>query len=250
MSALLATNDMHVTRRVLVLRPLPAANLLADALLAAGHLPVVAPAIQIVPIAPGLASSSDSRDADVVVFVSPAAVRFGLSRVKARSGAPWLAVGAATAAALGHAGHQAITPQDQRSEGLLRLAALQSGDGDQVQILCGSRSRPLLRESLLQRGFRVLETPVYERVPMPIESIIKALDTRPEVVLVTSIEILDTFDLALGSLAAEPAAAIRALPLLVPSQRVAEKAKVNGYTSIKIAGGADHALLVTAVNSL
>ena len=180
--------------RVLVTRPEDQAGALAAALVAEGAAPVIYPTIALA--AP---PSWDAFDAGVaalaayawVVFTSPSAVRFAVSRrgdlardlvepaaakgaTMADSAAPAprpprvAAVGAETARALAAVGIPvALVPEDQRQEGL--VAALASVPaGARVLFPQALGGRELLPEALAARGVHVDVVPVSQTLPLPL----------------------------------------------------------------------------------
>jgi len=178
--------------RVLVTRPEDQAGALAAALAAEGAAPVIYPTIALA--AP---PSWDAFDAGVaalaayawVVFTSPSAVRFAVSRRgdlardlvepaaakgAADSAAPALrpprvaAVGAETARALAAVGIPvALVPEDQRQEGL--VAALASVPaGARVLFPQALGGRELLPAALAARGVNVDLVPVSQTLPLPL----------------------------------------------------------------------------------
>ena len=110
-------------------------------------------------------------DADLVVFVSIAAVtcletQCDLTKLQA----PLFAVGRTTAAALQRATTRAVTaPDDQRSEGLLALPELQNVAGKHIVIVRGNAGRELIKQGLLARGAKVSYVQSYKRVPLPLD---------------------------------------------------------------------------------
>ena len=111
------------------------------------------------------------RDADLVIFVSVAAVsclesQFELNTLEQ----PLFGVGLTTASALERASQrQVIAPTDQRSEGLLALPELADVAGKKVVIVRGNAGRELIKTGLLARGAKVSYIQSYRRVPLPLD---------------------------------------------------------------------------------
>ncbi len=111
------------------------------------------------------------RDAELVIFVSIAAVtcletQCDLTQLQA----PLFAVGRTTAAALQRATTKPVTaPDDQRSEGLLALPELQDVAGKHIGIVRGNAGRELIKQGLLVRGAKVSYVQSYKRVPLPLD---------------------------------------------------------------------------------
>lgn len=102
----------------------------------------------------------------VVLFTSPAAVRFAAALVPLRTRASVLAVGQGTAAALRRQGLSAQVPSSrQDSEGLLELPLLQAMQGLGVALIGAADGRGLLQAQLAARGARVRDVWVYRRTP-------------------------------------------------------------------------------------
>ena len=149
--------------RVWLTRTRPGADRQAQILRAAGHEPLVCPALTIAE-EPGCAPRGPFSD---VVFLSEHAVRLGVPRLATEpwfAGARTYAVGAATAGHLAEAGIRADVPEDASSEGLLALPEFADARGRAVLIVCGAGGRDLLEKALAARGARVEKLVVYRRV--------------------------------------------------------------------------------------
>ncbi|MDH3428587.1 MAG: uroporphyrinogen-III synthase [Gammaproteobacteria bacterium] len=213
---------------VLVTRPAHQASDLVEAIRACGGGVVAFPVLHIVP--------RDSRsidaevdklhDPDIVIFVSPNAVRHGL----AYAGTGQLAViGPATARAIEAAGRSVdISPSAGfDSEHLLARAELQEVSGRCVRIIRGDAGRELLADTLRDRGATVEYLPVYSREPPDYSpSELDDLERKwragkVNVVTVMSVESL------LNLVAVLPewcAARLRDTPLVTPATRVIKEA--------------------------
>ena len=112
-----------------------------------------------------------AQDADVVIFVSPAAVRFAFAlrrNLRFARHASVCAIGLATRRALLLRGvRQVAAPaaDHQDSEGLLALPPLRGVRGKRVVIIGAPGGRELLAQALRSRRARVDEIHVYERLP-------------------------------------------------------------------------------------
>jgi uroporphyrinogen-III synthase len=175
---------------------------------------------------------------DVLVFVSPNAVSYALDLLgpglvpTARR--PLLAaVGEATARALARHGLVVgLLPGSGRydSEGLLAARALQEMAGRRVLIVRGEGGRELLATELRRRGAAVDYAEVYRRAlpqldPTPL---LAAWDQDVQVVLATSADVLGNLE----RLLANGLGRLRATPLLVVSDRIAQVARGLGYGRI------------------
>jgi len=151
---------------VLITRPAQQSATLEKAIEEAGGIPILFPAIDIVPRADARIESDFNAlpRADIVIFVSTNAVQYGVARV-CGSQSRIAAIGATTNAALAAAGiHADIVPNaGSDSEHLLAEGSLQDVAGLNILIVRGTAGRELLAETLRQRGARVDYLPVYER---------------------------------------------------------------------------------------
>jgi uroporphyrinogen-III synthase len=112
--------------------------------------------------------------AQVVIVVSPMAAECGLTHWACAGVAvgtlptQWVAVGAATAALLQAAGLDPICPTEQNSEGLLALPSVrQCRSGDTVVVWRGQGGRPLIQQTLLDKGVSLQSILWYKRVYPP-----------------------------------------------------------------------------------
>jgi uroporphyrinogen-III synthase len=104
------------------------------------------------------------RTDTLLLFTSPAAVRFAAALAPLRTRATVLAVGQGTAAALRRHDLAVEAPvQHQDSEGLLDLPALHDVRGRGVALVGAPGGRGLLQQRLLDRGARLREVWVYRR---------------------------------------------------------------------------------------
>jgi uroporphyrinogen-III synthase len=177
--------------------------------------------------------------ADLVVFVSANAVRFAfelLPGLAARlEGVRLACLGEATAAALRACGLgvDLVPREGNTSEALLATEPLQREAiaGCEVGVVKGEGGRDLLLDALQARGARVAGIDVYRR-ELPTEDLPAFLDAHAgeiAVVVITSGEALEHF-VRLGGLER-----VRALPLVVPSERVAQRAAALGLTGPRAA---------------
>jgi len=221
-------------RRVVLTRPVGSSRTLARRIAALGGEPLVLPCAALRRLAaPGLASA---LRADVVLFTSPAAVRF------ARALAPALAVGprtrvlvpgAATQRALARAGVEAEAPEMRSdSEGLLALPALRAVRGRRVAIVGAPGGRGLLERELGTRGARVERVHVYERALPRWQSRhheqAARIDART-LLLVSSAESLENLQQLLGDVAWRRA---RRATIVASSVRIARLARGRGFARI------------------
>lgn len=217
---------------VLLTRPEHQAEPLHEAIEAAGGRAVAFPVMDIVardPIA--IADDLASQPApDIAIFVSPNAVRHGISA--ARDAGSIAAIGSATAAALHDAGYAAdiVPAAGFDSEALLQEPGLQHVAGKTIRIVRGDGGRELLAETLTAGGARVDYLTVYERlVHAATEEELAGLASHwqssgIDYVIVMSVASLDFL------LELLPAACREALPaavLVTPSARVLKTAQAR-----------------------
>ena len=140
------------------------------------------------------------------------------------------AVGKKTAGALQKQGYQAdlVPRQGFTSEALLALPETQQMDGRRILIFRGQGGRELLAETLRERGAHVDYVEVYRRIrPKNVTSQLKQHHDKQQldIIAITSSEGL----LNLLTLLDNPDW-IKAVPLLVGSQRMMETARQAGFT--------------------
>jgi uncharacterized protein HemX/uroporphyrinogen-III synthase len=220
-------------RGILITRPAGQGERLASLVEAAGGRPVLFPTIEIEP----LSEPPPPGDFDLVIFVSPTAVRCAAERMK-NSSARVAAVGSGTKRELeAHGFRDVLAPQDGAdSEALLALPELQDVAGRRILIIRGEGGRELLADTLGARGAQVEYFECYRRVLPRADAapLISAWD-RGEVdaATVTSSQGLDHLIALLG------AARLGGKPLFVNHARVAERAREAGIPEVIVAGPGD-----------
>jgi uroporphyrinogen-III synthase len=140
------------------------------------------------------------------------------------------AVGQQTAQILTQYGCQVTCPQTQQNtEGLLELAQLNSLAGKSLVIFRGGGGRQTLGDTLQQRGANVTYCELYNRVIQPDKLLLAQRQAQDiDCLIVHSGELLRAM--------AEPADA--SMPVVVPSERVADMAQQLGYQTIVVADNA------------
>jgi uroporphyrinogen-III synthase len=220
---------------VLVLRPQPGADETVDVLRAAGlpaeALPVIA--TEPLPESPALRAVVQRLDEfDAVVFVSPAAARFGLKWIDAfwpqyPLATRWLAVGERTREILAAADLDARAPDDDASaQGLLDAGLLDDAAIARVLVVRGEGGRTVLDEGLAERGVRVEHLVVHRRAPLAV-----TLPAQAAALVASSADVVDALLASGGARFAER-------PLVVPSERVAARAREAGFRRVLVAAGA------------
>ncbi len=212
-------------RRILITRPAEQAAELADAVEAAGAIALRMPLLEIVPreaheIA---AEVGKMRAADVVIYVSPNAVRHGFDWHP--KGAVTAAVGPATRAELNLRGiaHVTCAGTGFDSESLLAHKTLTDVSGKTIRIIRGQDGRELLGNTLRERGARVDYLATYlrraRRVP---DSEITQFENRLQHGEISCITVMSdaTLDSLLAVLPVAHRGLLRRTRLVTPSSRV------------------------------
>lgn len=212
--------------RVWITRTQPGADRLARGLARHGHLPWVAPVLNIERVSGNLPESP----ADDVVFVSEQAVR-NAGDLSFCQRARVFAVGERTAAALARRGIEPIVPGRHTSEGLLALDALRDPAGRSVVLVSGAGGRRLIVEELVRRGARVSRFVCYRRLA------VEQLEVDPAAIDAIVVSSGDGFT-AMAPLwfAARGATTV---PVLAPSARVANMGADLAFEQVVECAGAD-----------
>ncbi len=240
---------------MLICRPEPEAARLAGVFRGQGARTRVLPAIERQPLAGTPEARQTILDLDLyqhIIAVSPYAARLLLERVdqwwpQYPVGLRWYGVGPGSAAVFHEAGLNPETPASgYTSEALLALHALQAVAADRVLLARGEQGRDLIPDTLTQRGARVTTLPLYRRAQptYPPEVIRACLDEfRPDVVITLSAETLNNF-IALSENSRHNC---HSSLLLVPIDRVAQKASDAGFSRVIAASGMSDEDIVTRV---
>lgn len=229
-------------RIVVITRPAGTASALTRRVRALGGVPRLLPGLALRgvtdPAAARAALLAALQD-DVLIFTSPAAVRFAAALAPLRTSGMVLAVGQGTARALRR--HGVRTPQAparQDSEGLLDHPALHDLRGRRVGLIGADGGRGLLREQLAARSARLHELHVYRRVAPRLDRrhVDALLQLPPSAqVLLSSGEALQNLQRLLP-----PPAWVRlcAATVVVSSERLADAARAAGFSRIVLAASA------------
>lgn len=156
---------------VLITRPAGQAGQLAELVAAAGGKPVLFPALEIEPLE-GMENRSPLNAPlhfDLLIFVSPNAVRVAMPHIRRQggiaAGARVAAVGPGTVAELKKSGvRNIISPRSGfDSEALIRELSSLALEGSRALIIRGQGGRELLGETLRLRGIEVTILECYRR---------------------------------------------------------------------------------------
>ncbi|MGB1237801.1 MAG: uroporphyrinogen-III synthase [Pseudomonadales bacterium] len=167
-------------------------------------------------------------------------------------GIQWFAIGKRTQRALEALDIQAAIAQNgSDSEALLALLAPQVVAGKKILILKGNAGRQTLTKELHRRGARVDEALLYHRQSATYSDKLVFSTLYNEAlsaILTTSGEALcNLVAIARGSSAQFDLTPLLAKPVVVPSQRVAEIAAIQGFNRITVAAGADNKAMLDAL---
>lgn len=184
---------------------------------------------------------------DVVIFTSPAAVRFAARLLPLRTRAAVIVPGSGTAAALRIAGLDATIPARADSEGMLALPGLQRVRGKRVGIVGAPGGRGLLDGTLRERGARITAAHVYQRVPARLDRRHASALSRNRAPLYVP---LSSSEALRNLLAALPGNAKRALlggTAIASSARLLQAARAAGFARVLRAESAHDGDLVAAI---
>lgn len=239
---------------VVVTRPADSARVLIRRIRSLGGTAIPLPGVTLRAAAdPGAARSAlrAAGSADIVVFASPAAVRYAFELLpKLRFSRTTLvcALGATSARALARRQVRTVLWPGERqdSEGLLALAPLQRVRGKKVVLLGSAGGRDQLPRTFRERRAKVAQVDVYQRLrPRFNVRQLAALENAagPLITLLSSAEVLENLRTCLplhlfGRLAAGE--------LIVSSERLAALAKLSLFARVHIAGAPTPAALVDA----
>lgn len=177
---------------------------------------------------------------ELLIFTSPAAVRFAARLAPLRTQATVFAVGQGTARALRrHGVKDALAPTlRQDSEGLLDHPLLAQPRGRRVALVCAPGGRGVLRDTLVDRGAHLREVHVYRRgVPRWTARHFDAVSrlTADARILLSSAEALGNLQ---QGLPADAWAQLRGAVAVVSSERLADAARAAGFSQVRLASSA------------
>jgi uroporphyrinogen-III synthase len=236
-------------RVVVITRPAGTASALARQVRALGGVPLLLPGLSLRAAADREAARAALDRAlrdELLLFTSPAAVRFAAALRPLATRAQVFAVGQGTAAALRRHGLDAQAPRRQDSEGLLDLPALREPRGRSVALVGAAGGRGLLRERLVARGAQLREVHVYARVAPRLDRrhLEPLLRLPPDArVLLSSGEALDN----LRAILPPPAwSRLRAAVAVASSERLAALARAAGFAEVRVAASAQADAMLAA----
>ncbi len=239
---------------VLVTRPSGQGEALCEMITEYGGRPVHFPTTTIGPAEDRGAAKAMLQSMDgcqIVIFVSPNAVKYGIDLMEGRelpAEARICAVGKGTARALSERGIGVDVKPEERfdSESLLAMPELTEVDSKRILILRGNGGRTLLGETLRERGARVDYAEVYSRKIASIDAkpLISAWEREVDIVTATSCGILENLHSLLGEAGRSM---LRETPLVVVSERIKARAEEIGCGMVVLADEASDRSLLAAI---
>ncbi|MCL2523546.1 MAG: uroporphyrinogen-III synthase [Betaproteobacteria bacterium] len=241
-------------RVIAVTRPAAQAGPLAEAIAAAGGVPLLFPLLAIAPAAdpqPLAVAAGRLASYDWAVFISPNAVDHALPALLAAG--PWpphlrpAAVGPGTVRALAaHGIGDCLAPNERYdSEALLACPELAAERvaGRRVAIFRGDGGRELLADTLRARGASVDCIACYRRSPPADNAQALLAAWRQGRLAALTVSSSEGLRYLLDLLDAEGRRCLQATPLFVPHERIAETARQLGLDKIILSGGADKGIM-------
>jgi uroporphyrinogen-III synthase len=236
---------------ILVTRPVDQSTRVARLVRDAGGEPILFPALEIEPLAETATAPvlEHLPQFDMVIFISPNAVRMAMPHILGKGGLPARAkvavVGPGTIAELKKVGVRNIISPKQGfdSEALIGELSTAPLGGSRVLIVRGQGGREFLAETLRSHGAVVDYLECYRRVKPDRD--MRELMSRGrddiKACMATSASIVENlFEMA----GAAERAWLCALPFFVPHPRVAAAAFTRGVQTVFVAGNGDEALVV------
>lgn len=161
-------------QHIVITRPAQQASVLSDAIKAAGGDVLLFPTIHIKPLALDQHDKTQIQQLDqfdIIIFISPNAVNFGLAYMLAETSLPketliaTIGRGSAKSVVQQLGKQPDIVPEENfNSEGLLATQALQNVANKRILIVRGEGGREHLKQTLQSRGAQVEYLNVYQRV--------------------------------------------------------------------------------------
>ena len=239
--------------KVLVTRPEPENSLTCHALSSLGAIPLSLPMLQIKPLdakedIARLHSQLFNLDTyQFVIFVSKNAARLGAELIDEcwpmlPVGIQWLGIGKGTTDTLKQLHIPAITSPGHDTEAMLTWLKPAKMRDQKVLIVRGQGGRPDLASGLESRGASVDTLEIYQRATPIYDAQTFFFLEEPDVIWTTSGESLNNLTQQIQQLSPN----LMNTTLFVPSERVAEHARSNGWRRVICAQGADDQSLIAA----
>ncbi|MDP6413577.1 MAG: uroporphyrinogen-III synthase [Gammaproteobacteria bacterium] len=247
---------------VLVTRPLHQQQSLCDAIESCGGETTRFPLIEILPLTEeGDITAIEKQISglnryQILIFVSSNAARFAADWIS-HCGVSLpqqllvIAIGPSTARSVSTLLECPVihAASGMTSETILALPELSDIAGKRIAIVRGKGGRELLATELSARGATIEYLEVYQRQPVNhapdmLSGLLENNDFN--VITISSGEALQL----LTELVGDNNAHLSLIPLIVPSERIAELARAHGFTAIKNANGADEQSMLAALQHL
>jgi uroporphyrinogen-III synthase len=246
---------------ILITRPEQQGDNLIKKLTVQGAKAIHYPVLEIAPLSPDDTARETAKhlilDLDLyqhVIFISTNAVYYGTDYMEQYwpqwpVGIAWHAIGVATAKAMMERGIHATAPSlAMNSEALLQIMDLQHIPGQKVLIVRGAGGREYLAEQLRAKGATVDYVECYQRrCPLKTAGELAAIIESQKIntICINSGESLDNLMVLAGE---DMLAVLRTdVSLVLPGERVAELARQEGFTKIKIAENASDDAMLAAM---
>ncbi|MDB5775836.1 MAG: Uroporphyrinogen-III synthase [Herbaspirillum sp.] len=253
-------NATAAAAAIVITRPRAQSEMLAPRIAALGLRPVIFPLLEIGPLADASALQAALADLSryaLVMFVSPNAIDAAFQFIGRWPQAVAIGiVGAGSRAALERHGVNAsnariVAPADPAktdSEGLFAALDRRALQGRRVLIVRGQDGRDFFRDALLGIGVQVEQVSAYRRGKPPFDSAaaaqLRQLLDSDSVWIVTSSEALRNLqDMLKQSGFADAVVKMQQKRLIVPHPRIAETARLAGFSRVSLTGSGDERLL-------
>lgn len=238
--------------RVAITRPVGTGAAWVDRVRALGGTPLLLPGSSLRAATDPRTARAALREAlasDVVIFTSPAAVKFARRLGGLHSHATVLAPGTATRNALSRAGlRSAIAPNREDSEGILALPVLRDVRGRRIGIVGAAGGRGLLDRELAARGATMIHARVYERMPARLDRRhADAVRQNPRTPLYVPLSSTDALVSILAGLPDDAARALLRGTAVASSTRLAAAARRAGFPHVLRARSAHAADMLGAI---
>ncbi|MDO6620727.1 MULTISPECIES: uroporphyrinogen-III synthase [unclassified Shewanella] len=236
--------------KVLLSRPEGRNQAMADKLKAKGVDFMVTPLLAVVPTHNRI-NPNTLTQADSLIFISTNAVKFAAISLNDKfPDCRYYAVGQATADALSQYNiTPEIAPEDsQDSEGLLSLTSLSDIKNQHIVIVRGIGGRETIAEQLTLRQANVCYWEVYQRSLPKLDSALVCSQWQQfgiDTIIVTSGDVLENL---IKLVPKELFAWLQSCHIIVPSNRVEQRAKIVGLTHVTNASGANTQAVLAALS--
>ena len=230
-----------MTPRIMITRPAHQAGPLSQAITKAGGEAFLFPTLEIIPsqlTEENIDTIQQLKQFDIIIFISPNAVEYGLQQIKQQTTLPektllaTIGQGSANAVFQQLGKQPDIVPQENfNSEGLLATPAMQNVSNKRILIVRGDGGREHLKQTLEQRGAHVAYLNVYQRTKPAIstsdfEQYLQ--NNQIAAIVITSATSLKNL---LEITPANVTPQLLQVPLLLINQRIVDIAKAAGFIS-------------------